>query len=120
MQAAKGLAASPFQTVLSVELLSTTHALDERSDRIVHQLDEDPQNASIVIIGIDHVEAGTILPTTHPHQSNLVKHELPVLFTAWCAELQSELLLVVFALDAVHLGKAADAEFFLTEDIVEG
>ena len=55
LQAAQGLSERPFQGILRVELFSAAHSLDDRSYSSIHELNEDPKNAPVIIVSIDHV-----------------------------------------------------------------
>ncbi len=122
VQASQSLTHRPLQSILCV-LFSTSHVLDNWSHCIVHKFNENPQNStcrSLVIISIYDTQAEAVLATTHPHQCNLVIHQLFILRVARGAELKGELLLINFPLHFVNFGKAADTQLFLTVYIVEG
>lgn len=55
LQAAQGLSERPLQGILRVELFPTSHSLDDRSYSSIHELNKNPKNASVIIVGIDNV-----------------------------------------------------------------
>lgn len=97
------------------------HVFDYGSDGTVHELDEDPQDAAVVVVGVDHFKADVLFLRrgAHTHQSDLVKHQLSVIFVTWCAEFECELLFVLFPQDTEDLSEASDSKLVLAIDIVE-
>ncbi len=55
VKASQGLTHGPLQSILGVQLFSTSHVLDDWSHCIIHQLNKNPKNGtrrSLVIISI--------------------------------------------------------------------
>lgn len=120
LKAAKRLPQDPLERVFSIKLFSSAHGFDQGRDRPVHQLNENPQNTTIVVVGVNHVQAEAVLARAHAHQSNLVIHQLSVFIVTWRAELQRELLLVRLSLNFEYFCEAANSQLLLTVDVVEG
>ena len=87
VEAAKCLPANPFKCIFCIELLSSAHSLNDWRNSTVHQLNEDPQNAAVIIVSIDNVETESVRLHAHAHEGHFIVHELLVLFIAWRTEL---------------------------------
>ena len=86
VESTERLPKNPFKRIFGIELFSSAHSLNDWRDGAVHQFNEDPENATIVIVGIDNVETESVCLHAHAHESHFIVHKLLVLLVAWCAE----------------------------------
>ena len=106
------------QDVLAYILrVNIAHLGDNRRESVVHDLQEDPQAALVLILVEDFEDE--VVACAHVHQRYLVHHELLLtLVLQVLDELESDHFLIRFALHFEHLSESTRSKLVLRCDII--